>query len=73
MSARISKLSALLLLAAVGLCSGQEAPTQKTPRPPEPFFVRVTMYPTVSLSRYDYNNDIDLYEIRIYVELRRGR
>lgn len=72
MSARISKLSALLLLAAVGLCSGQEAQTQDTPKPPEPLFVRVTMYPTVSLSRYDYNNDIDLYEVRVYVELRRG-
>jgi len=72
MRAIISSLSALFLLAAVGLCSGQEAPTQDTPKPPEPLFVRVTLYPTVSLSRYDYNNDIDLYEVRIYVELRRG-
>jgi hypothetical protein len=72
MSARISNLSALLLLAAVGLCAGQEAPTQDTPKPPEPLFVRIAVYPTVSLSRYDYNNDIDLYEVRVYVELRSG-
>ena len=72
MRARSSKLLALLLLAAVGLCSGQEAPAQDTPKPPEPLFVRVTVYPTVSLSRYDFNNDIDVTDIRIYVELRRG-
>jgi hypothetical protein len=72
MRAKISSLSALLLLAAVGLFSGQEAPTQDTPKPPEPFFVRIAVYPTVSLSRYDFNNDIDLYEVRVYVELRRG-
>lgn len=35
-------------------------------------FCRATIYPTVSLSRYDYNNDIDLYELRAYVELRRN-
>jgi hypothetical protein len=72
MRASSSKLSALLLLALVGLCSGQEAPTQDTSKPPEPLFVRITVYPTASLSRYDYNNDIDLYEFRVYVELRRG-
>jgi hypothetical protein len=72
MRARSSNLLALLLLAAVGFCSGQEAPTQDTPKPPEPLFVRIAVYPTVSLSRYDYNNDIDLYEVRVYVELRRG-
>jgi hypothetical protein len=72
MRARNTMLSALLLLAVVGLCSGQEATTQDTPKPPEPFFVRVTVYPTASLSRYDYNNDIDIYEVRVYVELRRG-
>ncbi|MBE3124319.1 MAG: hypothetical protein IMZ57_01515 [Acidobacteria bacterium] len=72
MRAKNSMLSALFLLAIVGLCSGQEAPTQDTPKPPEPLFVRVTVYPTASLSRYDYNNDIDIYEVRVYVELRRG-
>jgi hypothetical protein len=72
MRAISSKLLALLLLAAVGLSAGQEAPAQDTPKPPEPLFVRVTVYPTVSLSRYDYNNDIDVTDIRIYVELRRG-
>lgn len=64
--------AALLLLAAGGLHSGQEAPAQDIPKPPKPLFVRVTVYPTVSLSRYDYNNDIDVYDVRIYVELRRG-
>lgn len=64
--------AALLLLAAGGLHSGQEATAQDTPKPPEPLFVRITVYPTASLSRYDYNNDLDLYEFRVYVELRRG-
>jgi len=36
-----------------------------------PVFLRITIYPTVSLSRYDYNNDLDLYEIRVYIELRK--
>ncbi len=72
MRARISSLSALLLLAAIGLCFAQEVPTQDTPRPLEPLFIRITVYPTVSLSRYDFNNDIDVYEVRVYVELRRG-
>lgn len=36
-----------------------------------PVFIRITIYPTISLSRYDYNNDIDLYEIRTYIELRK--
>ncbi len=35
-------------------------------------FVHVTVYPTASLSRYDYTNDVDLYEIRVYVDLRQG-
>ena len=63
---------AFVLLAALVLCAGQEAPPQDTPKPAEPLYVRLTVYPTASLSRYDYNNDIDLYEVRIYVELRRG-
>jgi hypothetical protein len=72
MRTRCSLFAALLLLAFVGLYSGQEVPTQDPPKPPEPLFVRVTVYPTASLSRYDYNNDIDIYEVRVYVELRRG-
>jgi len=62
----------LLVLANASLRSGQEAPARDVPKPPEPLFVRLSVYPTASLSRYDYNNDIDLYEVRIYVELRRG-
>jgi hypothetical protein len=72
MRAKSSKLSALLLLVTVGVCFGQEAPAQDPPRSPEPLFVRITVYPTASLSRYDYNNDIDVFDVRVYVELRRG-
>ena len=62
----------LILLAAGGLAAGQDLPAPASPEPPEPLFVRLSVYPTASLSRYDYNNDLDLYEIRIYVELRRA-
>lgn len=52
--------------------AAQETPPQDKPQAPifEPFFVRLTFYPTASLSRYDYNNDIDLYEVRAYAEIR---
>lgn len=67
----------MTLTAMVCLClvSGlpllaQENQTQQSKEPPKALYVRVTVYPTASLSRYDYNNDIDLYEIRAYVELR---
>ncbi len=50
----------------------QEIPTAGKTVKPEPVFVRLTFYPTASLSRYDYNNDLDLFEIRAYAELRRG-
>lgn len=63
---------ALLVLLAAALPAGQDAPAQDPPKPPEPVFVRWTVYPTASLSRYDYNNDVDLFEVRVYVELRRG-
>jgi len=62
----------LVLLAAAVLCAGQDLPDPETPKPPEPLFVRLSVYPTASLSRYDYNNDLDLFEVRVYVELRRG-
>lgn len=35
------------------------------------FYIRATMYPTFSLSRYDYDNDVNHVEIRAYIELRR--
>jgi len=35
-------------------------------------FVKATIYPTFSLSRYDYNNDINKVELRVYVELKEG-
>jgi len=62
----------LFILALAVVLPGQDLPDQETPSPPEPLFVRLTVYPTASLSRYDYNNDLDLYEVRVYVELRRG-
>ena len=72
MRTRHLTLVALLLLASASLRSGQEAPARDAPKPPEPLFIRLSVYPTASLSRYDYSNDIDLYEVRVYVELRRG-
>jgi hypothetical protein len=65
-------LLAALLLAGAALAAAQEAPVQEMPGPPELFFVRWTVYPTASLSRYDYNNDVGLFEVRVYLELRRG-
>jgi hypothetical protein len=62
----------LVLFAAGALAAAQDLPAPEAPKPPEPLFVRLSVYPTASLSRYDYNNDLDLYEMRIYVELRRG-
>jgi len=65
-------LAVLILLTAAALPAAQDAPAREPPKPPEPLFVRWTVYPTSSLSRYDYNNDVDLFEVRVYVELRRG-
>jgi len=63
--------AALALLAAGALGAAQDPPAQDAPAPPELVFVRLTLYPTASLSRYDYNNDLDLYEVRVYAEIRR--
>ena len=55
----------------VSVClQAQEPESQEELAEPERLFVRATFYPTANLSRYDYNNDLDLYEIRAYVELR---
>jgi len=72
MRAKCPLVAVLALWTAGALSAGQDLPDQEAPRTPEPLFTRITIYPTASLSRYDYNNDIDLYEIRVYVELRRG-
>jgi hypothetical protein len=65
--------AALLFLATAGVLSAAQDPAAlSAQKPPEPVFVRLSVYPTASLSRYDYANDIDLYEIRIYAEVRRG-
>ena len=55
-----------LFLIPLSILSSQENQENATP-----VFIRITVYPTISLSRYDYNNDIDLYEIRTYIELRK--
>ena len=65
-------LAGLLFAAAAVLAAAQDPPVREALKPLEPFFVRISAYPTASLSRYDYINDIDLYEVRVYVELRRG-
>lgn len=73
MSKRFWMAAALLALAAGGLAAGQEQepPLRDQPPPvPELLFVRLTLYPTASLSRYDYNNDVDLYEVRVYADVR---
>jgi len=74
MRMRLRALPAIVLLglaAAVTAAAAQDQPGAEAPKP-RPFFVRVSIHPTVSLSRYDYNNDVDLAEIRVYVELRLG-
>jgi hypothetical protein len=63
---------AILILLAAGLAAGQDQPAPAAPKAPEPVFVRLSVYPTASLSRYDFNNDLDLYELRVYAELRLG-
>jgi hypothetical protein len=72
MPAKRTIIAGLLFAAAAVLAAAQDPPVREAPKPPEPLFVRITAYPTASLSRYDYNNDIDLFEVRVYVELRRG-
>lgn len=70
----VVKILAALVLVSGAVLAGRDIPPQETPPPPAPgpVFVRLTLYPTASLSRYDYNNDVDLYELRAYAEIRRG-
>ncbi len=72
MRRRFPTIAVLFILTCGLLPAGQEPPPQeKQPAPtPDPLFVRLTFYPTASLSRYDYNNDVDLYEVRAYAEIR---
>lgn len=70
---RRALISILLFILMRGLIpAAQETPPQEKPQAPalDPLFVRLTFYPTASLSRYDYNNDVDLYEVRAYAEIR---
>lgn len=58
-----------------GLAFSQERPPQEETAPvtqPAPLYVRAIIYPTANLSRYDYNNDLDLFEVRAYVVIREG-
>lgn len=68
---RISSIFIVAGLLAAAAVAAQDQPEAQAPKP-RPLFVRVSVHPTVSLSRYDYNNDLDLTEIRVYVELRLG-
>jgi hypothetical protein len=58
-----------LLIFGLGI-SGIFLVAQQEQKKPK-FYIRATIYPTFSLSRYDYNNDINHVEIRSYIELRR--
>jgi hypothetical protein len=60
--------SMVLTFGFLGLSWGQDQDVEAPQM--DQLFVKVTIYPTASLSRYDYNNDIDLFELRAYVELR---
>lgn len=62
-------IAGICLLSCVYLRSQEIENQQEAPKP-DPLFIRATIYPTANLSRYDYNNDVDLYEIRAYVQLR---
>jgi len=59
----------IFLFCSISLLAQEEVKQEEIPKP-DPLFVRATIWPTANLSRYDYNNDVDLYEIRAYVELR---
>lgn len=63
--------TALAVLAAAAVAAAQDPAAGGEPSRPEPLFVRLTFYPTASLSRYDYNYDLDVYEVRVYAEVRR--
>jgi hypothetical protein len=58
-----------LLVMGMGISGIFLAAQQEQSQPK--FYIRATIYPTFSLSRYDYNNDIDHVEIRCYIEVRR--
>ncbi len=56
---------------ALSVClHAQDAEIPQEQSEQDKLFIRATFYPTANLSRYDYNNDLDLYEVRAYVELR---
>ena len=61
-------LAVLAALAAGPFAAAQDPAAGEAPARPEPLFVRLTFYPTASLSRYDYNNDLDVFEVRVYAE-----
>lgn len=59
-------------LAALGLLSGLLWGQEDVPDSP-PLFIRATIYPTLSLARYDYNNDVNKVEMRVYLNVRDGQ
>jgi len=63
----LKRLSIVLILVASTLAPGQDPPP---PLEHSPLFIKATIYPTFSLSRYDYNLDQNRRELRVYIELR---
>lgn len=62
----------LLLIMTLAAAAWPCAREQKQESECTPLFIKATFYPTCSLSRYDYNIDINRRELRAYIELRRG-
>lgn len=54
------------LMLLVGALTAQDAQQENQ----KPLYIHATIYPTFSLSRYDYNNDLNKVELRVYLELR---
>lgn len=57
----------LVLFFLVSMAFSQEIRNEESK-----IFINAVIYPTFSLSRYDYNNDLNHAEIRAYVNLRLG-
>ncbi len=70
MNRRIILIVLGIFLSLSGCLHAQDAEIPQEQSEQDKLFIRATFYPTANLSRYDYNNDLDLYEVRAYVELR---
>jgi hypothetical protein len=59
-----------LLIIGIGITGTFMAAKQEPKQ--NKLYIQATIYPTFSLSRYDYNNDMNHAEIRAYIELRKN-